>query len=325
MIAIGSDHAGYHLKEGIKQFLKEMQFEYVDLGTDGTNSVDYPDFGMKVAEQVSSLKHWRGILICATGIGMSIVANKIPNIRAAVCHNREVARLAREHNDANILIIGSKMVNLDEAKEMVKIFLTTQASGGRHARRIGKIKEIERKYLRREIKVMNREVMDERDISSAISRLASEILEENDDLKNLVMVGIRTRGVPLAHRLAKEIGGIPVGVLDINLYRDDLTTISQQPIIRETEIPFDINEKKVILVDDVLYTGRTVRCALDALVDFGRPRAIQLAVLVDRGHRELPIQADFVGMHISTSQEEFVKVKLKEVDGYDKIIILKKE
>jgi pyrimidine operon attenuation protein/uracil phosphoribosyltransferase len=174
--------------------------------------------------------------------------------------------------------------------------------------------------------MIEREVMDEKGISLIISRLASEIVERNSDgIKSLVMIGIRTRGVPLAHRLGEKIGGVPVGVLDINLYRDDLTTISHQPIIRETEIPFDINEKRIILVDDVLYTGRTVRCALDELVDFGRPKTIQLAVLVDRGHRELPIQADFIGTRISTSSSEFVKVKLKEVDGCDRIIVLRKE
>jgi ribose 5-phosphate isomerase B len=150
LVVLGSDHAGYDLKEEIKRFLDEMQFEYIDFGPVGVDSVDYPDFGIKVAEHVSLSKCWRGILICATGIGMSIVANKIPGIRAAICHNREVARLAREHNDANILIIGSKIVKWEDVREMVKIFLTTEASGGRHARRVNKIREIERKYLKGE-------------------------------------------------------------------------------------------------------------------------------------------------------------------------------
>lgn len=146
----------------------------------------------------------------------------------------------------------------------------------------------------------------------------------------MVLIGIRTRGVPLAQRLAeliKEHEGtvIPVGTLDITFYRDDLTLISPQPVVHRSNIPFAINEKKVVLVDDVLYTGRTVRAALDALMDLGRPSMIQLAVLIDRGHRELPIRADFIGKNVPTSKRELIQVKLKEVDGEEKVLILESE
>jgi len=170
------------------------------------------------------------------------------------------------------------------------------------------------------------EVIDEKDMARTISRLAHEIVEANKKVEELVIVGIRSRGVPLAKRIAQRISEIenreiPVGILDITLYRDDLTLIAPQPIVRETQIPFDIDEKTIILVDDVLYTGRTVRSALNALIDFGRPHAMHLAVLIDRGHRELPIRADYVGKSIPTSKHETIEVRLKETDGADEVLI----
>jgi pyrimidine operon attenuation protein / uracil phosphoribosyltransferase len=171
-------------------------------------------------------------------------------------------------------------------------------------------------------------VMDTAKIDRTLSRMAHEILEKNRDLANLVLVGIRTRGVVLAERLARkirEIEGIdmPVGILDITLYRDDATTIGPHALLKATLIHFPIDGKKVILVDDVLYTGRTIRAALDGIIDFGRPSAIQLAVLVDRGHRELPIRADYVGKNLPTAVEEAVEVSLTEEDGVDAVHIVK--
>ena len=170
------------------------------------------------------------------------------------------------------------------------------------------------------------QVMDADNIRRALYRLSHEITEHNKGTDDLILVGIRTRGVPLANRLAefiKEHEGatIPVGILDITFYRDDLSLISQQPVLHRTEIPVKITGKKVILVDDVLFTGRTVRAALDALMDLGRASSIQLAVLIDRGHRELPIRADFVGKNVPTATREVVHVKLKETDGEDLVII----
>jgi pyrimidine operon attenuation protein/uracil phosphoribosyltransferase len=172
------------------------------------------------------------------------------------------------------------------------------------------------------------QIMDSDDIRRAVTRIAHEIVEKNHGTQDVVLVGVRKRGLPLARRIADNIEKVegvlvPTGALDITLYRDDLQlrTISQQPIVRPTEIPFDIDGKLVVLIDDVLYTGRTVRAALDELVDFGRPKAIQLAVLVDRGHRELPIRADFVGKNVPTSGREAVQVKLSEEDGVDEVII----
>ncbi|MGM0414386.1 MAG: bifunctional pyr operon transcriptional regulator/uracil phosphoribosyltransferase PyrR [Bacillota bacterium] len=170
---------------------------------------------------------------------------------------------------------------------------------------------------------------DREDIDRVLTRIAHEILEKNKGSKNIVLVGIKTRGVPLAKRIAKKIEEIEnkvisCGELDITLYRDDLSQISSQPIVHNTEIPFDINEKIVVLVDDVIYTGRTVRSAMDALIDLGRPGAIQLAVLVDRGHREVPIRADFVGKNIPTSNDEIIEVKLDEIDNKEEIAIAKK-
>lgn len=160
------------------------------------------------------------------------------------------------------------------------------------------------------------------EVRRAMTRIAHEIVERNKGAENLALIGVHTRGIPLAARLAaklEELEGvaIPTGMLDITLYRDDLSEISHQPVIRETHVPFDLARRRVILVDDVLYTGRTVRAALDALIDLGRPEGIQLAVLVDRGHRELPIRADYVGKNLPTAKSELVKVKLLETDGVD--------
>ncbi len=170
---------------------------------------------------------------------------------------------------------------------------------------------------------------DKEDVDRVLTRVAHEILEKNKGIQDVVLVGIKTRGVPLAKRIARKIEKIenkvvPCGELDITLYRDDLSQISSQPIVHNTEIPFDINDKIVILVDDVIYTGRTVRSAMDALIDLGRPAAIQLAVLVDRGHREVPIRADFVGKNIPTSKKEIIEVKLSETDESDEVVIAEK-
>ena len=163
-------------------------------------------------------------------------------------------------------------------------------------------------------------IMDQEVIRRVTLRMAHEILEKNKDVENLALVGIRTRGVVLAQRLkkaVKDIKGVdvPMGILDITLYRDDLTLIGTKPVVRQTSIDFDINDMKIVLVDDVFFTGRTIRAGLDALVDFGRPAIIQLAVLVDRGHRELPIRADFVGKNIPTTKTQDVRVILGESDG----------
>ncbi len=169
-------------------------------------------------------------------------------------------------------------------------------------------------------------IMDADAMRRALVRIAHEIIERNKGVENVVLVGIRTRGVPIANRLAAviekiEAVSVPVGVLDITLYRDDLSTLSYNPIVHGTEIATDLSGKIVILVDDVLYTGRTIRAALDAIVDMGRPRAIQLAVLIDRGHRELPIRADFAGKNVPTSHKEAVNVRLAEQDGVDEVVI----
>ena len=171
------------------------------------------------------------------------------------------------------------------------------------------------------------QILDKEGIRRSLTRIAHEIIERNKGTKDLVLVGIRRRGVPLAERLAQRIRDIeghpvPVGILDITLYRDDLTTLAHQPLVRSTEVPFPVSGKIVILVDDVIYTGRTVRAALDAVMDLGRPKVIQLAVLVDRGHRELPIRADYIGKNVPTSSKEVVSVRLKEIDGDERVIIL---
>jgi pyrimidine operon attenuation protein / uracil phosphoribosyltransferase len=172
-------------------------------------------------------------------------------------------------------------------------------------------------------------VMDAVRIGRSLARIAHEILERNRAVEELALVGIRTRGVPLARRIAQSIReinqhDIATGALDITLYRDDLmrTAVGAQPVIRRTEIPFSIDDRRILLVDDVLFTGRTIRAALDALIEFGRPKAIQLVVLVDRGHRELPIKADYVGKNLPTSPAESVQVHLTEIDGRDEVEIL---
>jgi len=171
-------------------------------------------------------------------------------------------------------------------------------------------------------------LMDSERMSRSLTRIAHEILERNRGVGDLALVGIRTRGVPIARRLAaslREITGaeVPTGALDITLYRDDLmkTAVGPQPIVRRTEIPFSIDGRHIVLVDDVLYTGRTIRAALDALIDFGRPSTIQLVVLVDRGHRELPIKADYVGKNVPTSRRETIHVRLAEMDGRDEVTL----
>jgi pyrimidine operon attenuation protein/uracil phosphoribosyltransferase len=169
-------------------------------------------------------------------------------------------------------------------------------------------------------------IMDKQAMERALMRIAHEIIEKSKGTKDLATIGIRNRGAYLAQKLAVCIEKIedikvPVGILDITLYRDDLTTVAEQPQVHKTEIDFDITGKKIILVDDVLFTGRTVRAALDALIDFGRPKYIQLAVLVDRGHRELPIRADYIGKNVPTSLKEQVVVRLREVDGKDEVVI----
>ncbi len=169
-------------------------------------------------------------------------------------------------------------------------------------------------------------VMDATKIRRVLHRLTTEILERNRNLKNLVIVGLRTRGIYLGKRIAaliKELERveIPVGVLDITLYRDDFSELETQHMVQKTEIPFPVAKKDVLLVDDVLFTGRTIRAAMDGLFDLGRPKTIQLLVLIDRGHRELPIRADYVGKVLPTSRKELVQVRLKEVDGTDEVLI----
>jgi pyrimidine operon attenuation protein/uracil phosphoribosyltransferase len=174
------------------------------------------------------------------------------------------------------------------------------------------------------------ELMSGSEISRALTRIAHEIIERNKGAERLALVGVHTRGVPIARRLAELISQFEnvtpqVGKLDITLYRDDLTEIALQPVVRRTEVDFDVHGIRIVLCDDVLYTGRTARAALDALIDMGRPQVIQYAVLVDRGHRELPIRADYVGKNVPTSRQELVKVKLSEVDAEDRVELLEVE
>lgn len=169
-------------------------------------------------------------------------------------------------------------------------------------------------------------IMDEKAIGRAITRISHEIIERNKGIENVVLIGIKTRGIPVANRIAKKIETIEgekvkTGEMDITLYRDDLTKKQIDPVVNSTKIEFDITDKTVVLVDDVLYTGRTVRSALNALMDVGRPKSIQLAVLVDRGHRELPIRADYVGKNVPTSKSEIISVKLNECDNEDSVSI----
>lgn len=173
------------------------------------------------------------------------------------------------------------------------------------------------------------QIMDEADVSRALVRIAHEIVEKNRGAENLCLIGIKTRGVPLAQRLAQNIRSftgskIDVGKLDITLYRDDLTTIAKDPVISETDVPFPVEGKTVVLVDDVIFTGRTARAALDAVMQLGRPSRIQLAVLIDRGHSELPIRANYIGKNIPTSQSEIVAVHLTEQDGLTNVAINEK-
>jgi pyrimidine operon attenuation protein/uracil phosphoribosyltransferase len=173
-------------------------------------------------------------------------------------------------------------------------------------------------------------IMNEEDMSRALKRLAHEILEKNRGVENTLLVGIQRRGVHLASRLKSYIGEtesikVPSGILDITLYRDDLTLLHEQPVVHSTALPVDITNRTVILVDDVIYTGRTIRAAMDALMDLGRPSSVQLCVLVDRGHRELPIHPDFVGKITPTSHEEIVEVRVKELDEVDEVVICERE
>lgn len=177
---------------------------------------------------------------------------------------------------------------------------------------------------------MAKELLNKKDIERIISRIAHEIIEKNKGPENLCLVGIQRGGVHLAQRIAAKIkviehAEVPVGSLDISLYRDDLSLRRDHPVVRKTDIPFDISEKKVVLVDDVLFTGRSIRAAMDALMDYGRPVAIQLAVLIDRGHRELPIRADYVGKNIPTAKREKIAVQLQEFDAEDSVNLINPE
>lgn len=173
-------------------------------------------------------------------------------------------------------------------------------------------------------------VMTAEDINRVMARMASQIVENNPDLSGVLLVGIHRRGVPLADKIAakiKEMDGVEVGrgALDITLYRDDLTTVADRPVINKTELPANITGKTIILVDDVLYTGRTIRAAMDELIDFGRPRRVQLAVLIDRGWRELPIQADYVGKNVTTTEAEIIKVMLPEFDETEQVLLVEQK
>jgi pyrimidine operon attenuation protein/uracil phosphoribosyltransferase len=173
------------------------------------------------------------------------------------------------------------------------------------------------------------QLMSASEIDRTLVRLAHEILEKTSDLDRLAFIGIRRRGVPLAQRLAKKIESlenrkVPTGILDINLYRDDLSTVDIKPVVNSTEIPFEVAGKDIILMDDVLYTGRTIRAALDALFDHGRPARVQLLVLIDRGHRELPIEARFIGRTVQTTDIEIIEVKFQEIDGVEKVLLVEK-
>ncbi|MFA6078212.1 MAG: bifunctional pyr operon transcriptional regulator/uracil phosphoribosyltransferase PyrR [Candidatus Omnitrophota bacterium] len=178
--------------------------------------------------------------------------------------------------------------------------------------------------LKEKTKILDKETMDK-----SLERISHEIVEKVKSVEDIAIIGIKNRGAYLAVRVTDKIAKIvgkrpPLGALDITLYRDDLTQVAEQPVVHATEIDFSIDGKKIILVDDVLFTGRTIRCALDALIDFGRPSQIQLAVLIDRGHRELPIRADYVGKNVPTSLKEVVEVRLQEVDGKDEVMLCEK-
>jgi pyrimidine operon attenuation protein / uracil phosphoribosyltransferase len=175
--------------------------------------------------------------------------------------------------------------------------------------------------------VEKKQLMSAAEIDRTLQRLAHEIVERSGGASNVGLIGIRRRGVPLSDRLARAIAAIegtkvPVGKLDITLYRDDLSTVAQQPVVQSTDIPFEVNDRDLILVDDVLYTGRTIRAAMNGLFDLGRPRRIRLCVLIDRGHRELPIEAAFIGRFIQTTDTEIIEVRLKEVDGEERVMLV---
>ena len=172
-------------------------------------------------------------------------------------------------------------------------------------------------------------IMTSEDIRRTLARIAHEIIERNKSTEHLILVGMHTRGVPLAKRLATNIEGfeqskIPIGTLDISLYRDDLSSLELNPIVQHTDIPDNTDGKSIVLVDDVLYTGRSIRAAMDALIDLGRPRSIQLAVLIDRGHREMPIRADYIGKNIPSARHEDIQVRLVETDGIDEVVIIER-
>ena len=175
--------------------------------------------------------------------------------------------------------------------------------------------------------VEKRQLLSAEEISRTLNRLAHEIVEKSGGAKDLALIGIRRRGVPISERLAKAIRGfahvdVPVGTLDITLYRDDLSTIGSQPVVQSTDINFAVDDRDLVVVDDVLYTGRTIRAAMNGLFDLGRPRRIRLCVLIDRGHRELPVEASFIGRNVETSDTEIVEVRLQEVDGEDRVILV---
>jgi pyrimidine operon attenuation protein/uracil phosphoribosyltransferase len=177
--------------------------------------------------------------------------------------------------------------------------------------------------------VEKKQLMSATEIDRTLQRLAHEIVEKSGGTANLCLIGIRRRGVPLAHRIAKAMRGIdgvdvPVGTLDITLYRDDLSKVAQQPVVHSSEIPFGVDDKDLILVDDVLYTGRTIRAAMNGLFDQGRPQRVRLAVLIDRGHRELPIEASFIGRHVQTSSTEIIEVRLSEVDKEERVMLVER-
>ena len=177
---------------------------------------------------------------------------------------------------------------------------------------------------------LKKRLLDAKRMEHAIRRMSVEVVEKNRGPEDLMIIGIRSRGVPLGERMKRIIDetesvDVPFGILDITLYRDDLTTVAPNPVVKPTSLPESIDEKIVVLADDVLYTGRTVRAALDALVDFGRPRAVQLAVLIDRGHRELPIHADYIGKELPTDRAEVIKVMFEETDGEDEVLIMEKD
>lgn len=173
------------------------------------------------------------------------------------------------------------------------------------------------------------EIMDGKAIRRALTRISHEIIEKNKGVENLAIIGIQRRGVPLSERIANKIEAVEgakpaTGVLDITFYRDDLSFLNEHPVVNGTDIPFSVNGKNIVLVDDVLYTGRTVRAAIDAIMDSGRPASIQLAILIDRGHRELPFRADYVGKNVPTSRNEFIQVKVKEFDDTEGVYIVRK-